>query len=56
MVIFIKKTDSKKDVAVALKKSNSKKRKSKLNEFYGKLPNVFGDGLEYQKKLRNEWE
>ena len=31
------------------------KKKKKLSDFYGKMPNVFGDGLSYQKKVRNEW-
>ena len=28
---------------------------SSLKDYYGKLPGAFGDGLEYQKKMRNEW-
>ncbi len=37
-------------MALARKKSNAK-----LGDFYGKLPGVFGDGLAYQKRLRDEW-
>ncbi len=37
------------------KKSRKKKTKS-LADFYGKLPGAYGDGLGYQKKLRNEWQ
>jgi len=56
MVIYIKKGDSQKDIESALKRLKNKKRKPKLAEFYGKLPGVFGDGLEYQKKIRDEWD
>ena len=38
----------------------SKKRKLKNNKtlahFYGKMRGVYGDGLTYQKKIRNEWQ
>jgi hypothetical protein len=37
------------------RKSRSKGKK-KLSDFYGKMPNVYGDGLAYQKKIRNEWK
>lgn len=37
--------------------SSVKKRKAKtLASFYGKLPNTFGDGVAYQKAVRNEWQ
>jgi len=32
------------------------KPKSALKKFYGQLPGAYGDGLAYQKKLRNEWD
>ncbi|MCW5909905.1 MAG: hypothetical protein KIT62_02465 [Cyclobacteriaceae bacterium] len=32
-----------------------KKHRKKLSDFYGKLPGLYGDGLEYQKKVRDEW-
>lgn len=32
-----------------------KKSKKKLSDFYGKLPGVYGNGLTYQKKVRDEW-
>lgn len=32
-----------------------KKNKKKLIDFYGKLPGLYGDGLTYQKKVRDEW-
>ncbi len=28
----------------------------KIKDFYGKLKGAFGDGLEYQKKVRNDWQ
>jgi hypothetical protein len=34
---------------------DSKEKKKTLADFYGSLPNTFGDGLAYQKKVRNEW-
>lgn len=33
-----------------------KKARKKLVDFYGKMPGVYGDGLTYQKKIRNEWQ
>ena len=56
MVITIKKGESKKEIEAAVKLMQ-KKRTSKpsLVEFYGKLKGKFGDGLAYQKSLRNEW-
>jgi hypothetical protein len=32
-----------------------KKKKKTLADFYGKLSGTFGDGLAYQKNVRNEW-
>lgn len=32
-----------------------KKNKKKLADFYGKMLRTYGNGLEYQKKVRNEW-
>lgn len=37
-----------------LAKKNS--TKPALKKFYGQLPGDYGDGLGYQKKLRNEWD
>ena len=57
MVIVIDKKIDKKKVDAALQKlSDSKKKTPKLSDFYGKLEGVFGDGLEYQKKIRSEWD
>jgi hypothetical protein len=37
--------------------SNAKKRKAKtLASFYGKLPKTYGDGVAFQKAVRNEWQ
>ena len=33
-----------------------KKAKNSMAQFAGKLKGVFGDGLDYQKKIRNEWD
>ena len=33
-----------------------KKNKNSMAQFSGKLKGVFGDGLDYQNKLRNEWD
>ena len=37
-------------------KKNRRKKNKSLVDFYGKLPGAYGDGLDYQKKLRNEWQ
>lgn len=34
---------------------NKGKKKKRLSDFYGKMPGTYGNGLDYQKKLRNEW-
>jgi len=54
MVIEITKSTSPEQVKKLLKdiKPESKK-KIVLTDFFGKLPNI-GDGLAYQKKVRNE--
>ena len=31
-------------------------RKKSLSDFAGTLKGVYGDGLDYQKKMRNEWD
>jgi hypothetical protein len=31
------------------------KKKKQLSDFYGKMPGTYGNGLAYQKKIRNEW-
>lgn len=57
MVVKISSKNSSEDtrkVLTKLAKSRGKKKK-KLSDFYGKMPGSYGDGLAYQKKLRNEW-
>ena len=56
MVITIGKNDSKKEIKAAIKSYNQKKQKPSLADFYGKLKGKFGDGLKYQKEVRNEWD
>ncbi len=38
-----------------LVKARNKQPKKTLADFYGKMPGVYGDGLAYQKKVRDEW-
>ena len=45
--------DTNKALAKLVKKR--KKRGRNLSEFYGKLKGVYGDGITYQKKIRDEW-
>lgn len=33
-----------------------RKEKKTIADYYGSLKGVFGDGLKYQKQIRNEWE
>jgi glycerophosphoryl diester phosphodiesterase len=57
MVVEIEHTASEKevkDLLERLKNNRSKEKKSNFIEFFGALPDI-GDGLEYQKKARNEW-
>lgn len=59
VVVRISKNSSTKDTKKALKELSNKSTKQKgksLKDYFGKLPGAFGDGLEYQKKARNEWQ
>ena len=57
MVITIKKGESKQEIEAAVKRLEKKRNtKPTLSDFYGKLKGKFGDGLTYQKQLRNEWD
>jgi hypothetical protein len=38
----------------SMKANRIKYRKLRLAEFFGALPNI-GDGLEFQKSVRDEW-
>ena len=57
VVIKVSKNNTKEQTLKALdklaKKNKAGKSKS-LENFYGKMPGVFGDGLTYQKQMRNE--
>jgi hypothetical protein len=57
MVLVIKKNTSTEEVRAILRKVRTKRAKKKAGteSFFGKLPNI-GDGLKYQKKIRNEWK
>lgn len=61
MSVTIKKSDTIQEmnekIATVLRnmqKSNAK-RTFNPHKYLGKLKGVFGDGLKYQKKLRDEW-
>ena len=47
-------TENLKDSLERFRKNKSKRKKPNLTEFFGVLPDI-GDGLVYQKKMRNEW-
>jgi hypothetical protein len=55
MVITINKDTKAEEIQAALKKLDKEKKPKSLSQYYGKLKGVFGDGLEYQKKIRDEW-
>ena len=55
MVITINKDTKAEEIDNELKKLKKTNKKS-LSSFYGKLKGAFGDGLAYQKKIRNEWD
>ena len=54
MTIVIKKGQGLPEIEVA--KKRIQKKQPSLANFYGKLKGTFGDGLDYQKKVRNEWD
>ena len=58
VIIKVSKTDTPAQTLKALNKLSKKKQPTKaksLAAFYGKMPGAFGDGLTYQKQMRNEW-
>ena len=55
MTITINKQASLLEIEAAKKKMLEKEKRPVLADFYGKLKGVLGDGLEFQKKLRDEW-
>jgi hypothetical protein len=56
MVIVINKHAKAKEIDAALKSLEKTQKVKKLSSFYGKLKGAYGDALEYQKKIRNEWD
>ena len=59
VVVKISKNSLAKDTKKTLEELSNKSTKQKgksLKDYFGKLPGAFGDGLEYQKKARNEWQ
>jgi hypothetical protein len=58
IVVTINKNDSEEVIREKLEKLNNEKTGKKgfpAYKFTGKVKS-FGDGLEYQKKIRDEWE
>ena len=58
VIIKVSKTDTPEQALKALGKLTKRKQPKKtksLASFFGKLPGAFGDGLTYQKQMRNEW-
>jgi len=56
MLVTVKKGAGKKEINAAVKRLEKKKNKPSLSDFYGKLKGKLGDGLAYQKSVRNEWD
>lgn len=57
MTLKIHKKDSVQAIREAIEKASSHKKKKSvdIDRYFGKV-NFRMDGLEYQKKVRNEWE
>lgn len=57
MSVKLHKKDSAQAIREAIKKASSHKKKKSvdIDRYFGKV-NFGMDGLEYQKKVRNEWE
>ena len=58
MVFEIEKTTTEKKLKSfleSLRENRVKRKKPNLTEFFGVLPTI-GDGLEFQKSARNEWD
>ena len=53
-LIIIKRTSTRKQLNEALRKLNSRKGFS-AKKYLGTIKDVFGDAVEYQIKLRDEW-
>jgi len=58
MIYRVDKTATENDLINLLeriKNNRAKPKKPNFTEFFGILPNI-GDGLEFQKNARNEWD
>ncbi len=55
MVITINKDTKPDEIDAGLKKLSKSRKSGGMAKYYGKLKGAFGDGLEYQKKIRDEW-
>jgi hypothetical protein len=59
MITIIKKgtsaSEMQKQMQEALKKAKNSNRKKDISPFFGKI-NLKIDAIEYQKKMRDEWE
>lgn len=57
MTLTINKKDSIKEIREAIQKASSQRKKKKvdIDRYFGKV-DLGMDELEYQKKVRNEWE
>ena len=63
MTVILKKTDSPEEVKrkidqfmEARKEKNATKGGFDPSKFLGKLKGVYGDPMEYQRKVRDEWD
>lgn len=62
MTVILKKTDTIEEKNRKIEKvmragSKTKSKKAfDIDKYFGKVKGVYGDGLEYQKKIRDEWE
>jgi hypothetical protein len=59
MTVTVKKTDSLQEMNRKIAKVMHAKPKKKatwnIDKYFGAIKDVYGDGLAYQKKTRNEW-
>jgi len=58
MVFEVEKTTTEerlKGFLESIRKNRVNRKKPNLADFFGVLPNI-GDGLEFQKNVRNEWD
>jgi hypothetical protein len=58
IVVRISKKSKPEETRKALDKlagRRKKRSKKRLSDFYGKMKGTYGDGLDYQKKIRDEW-